>query len=479
MKSLFRPHHAILATLIGAACLPSVQAAGADAATLARIRDAGMQSDWAYQHLEEMTDSVGPRLSGSPGYDAGVQLLAAHMRALGAEVTLQPVKVPHWVRGLETGELTAYPGQPKGLTQKLHLTALGGSGATPAAGLTAKVVAVKDFAELQARAAEVPGNIVVFTAKWDQNLADNGHAEQAYAQNGQYRREGPAQAVALGAAAVLIRSVGGADYRLPHTGGTRFPAGKPPSPAAALAAEDADLIARLAKRGPVSLKLVLTPQTLPDHDTFNVIADWKGREKPEEIVVVSGHLDSWDLGTGAIDDGVGVYGGAGVLEVLKTLNLRPRRTIRLVGYANEENGGRGGRAYLDAAGGAAAAVSHAAAIESDIGAGRPLGIEAAVTPGSVSLLAPVAEALQPLGATLIDRVDARVGADIGPLQGVGVPGFAMLPDTRHYFDYHHTPADTFDKVDPWNMKAHVATTAVLAYYLAEMEAPLPRFTPSP
>ncbi|MET0280607.1 MAG: M20/M25/M40 family metallo-hydrolase [Steroidobacteraceae bacterium] len=467
-------------SLLGAAglCQPA-QAAGADAATLGRIRDAGMKSDWAYQHLAEMTDSVGPRLSGSPGYDAAVQLLAAHMRALGAEVTLQPVKVPHWVRGLETAELTSYPGQPRGLIQKLHLTALGGSGATPAAGITARVVAVKDMAELTARAREVPGSIVVFTARFDQNMADNGLADVAYGQNGWYRRSGPSEAAKLGAVATLIRSVGGADFRLPHTGSTRFADDQKHSPSAALAAEDADMIARLAARGPVSLKLVLTPQILPDHDTFNVIADWKGRDKPDEIVLVSGHLDSWDLGTGAIDDGIGVYGSAGVIAVLKDLNLRARRTIRVVGYANEENGGAGGRAYLQAAGGAAAAATHAAVIESDSGAGRPLGFEAAVTTGSASQLEPLVDVLLPLGATAITRVDQRVGADIGPLQGVGIPGFGMKPDTRHYFDLHHTPADTFDKVDPVDMQAHVASLGVLAYFLAEMDTPLPRFTPSP
>jgi hypothetical protein len=449
-------------------------AADADAATLARIRDAALQGNWAYTHLAELTDSIGPRLSGSPGYDAAVQLVAAHMRALGAEVTLQPVKVPHWVRGVETGELVSYPGQPRGLTQKLHLVALGGSGATPAEGITARVLAVKDMAELQARAKEVPGSIVVFTAKFDQNLAENGHAETAYGQNGIYRRSGPAEAAKLGAAATLIRSVGGAEYRLPHTGSTNFPNGQKPAPCAALSAEDADMIARLAARGPVSLKLVLTPQLLPDHDTFNVIADWKGREKPNEYVIVSGHLDSWDLGTGAIDDGVGVYGAAGAIETLQRLGIRAKRTIRLVAWANEENGGRGGRAYLEAAG-ADGVARHVAAYESDTGGGRSLGLDAAVTRESIPLLQPVIDALAPLGATTLARQEGGVGADISPLQAEGVPGFAMLPDTRHYFDYHHTPADTFDKVAPEDMKGHVATAAVLAYFLAEMEQPLPRF----
>jgi carboxypeptidase Q len=269
-----------------------------------------------------------------------------------------------------------------------------------------------------------------------------------------------------------VRSIGGADYRLPHTGVTIWKDKQAPIPAAALAAEDADLIVRLAARGPVAMKLVLTPQTLPDADSFNVIADWPGRELPKEYVVVSGHLDSWDLGTGATDDGIGAMAAAGVIQVLQQLNLHPRRTIRFIGWTNEENGGRGSQAYFDSV--SKAMGTQCAAMESDDGAGRALGISAAVTQDSLARLQPVIDALKPLGATVLQAREGELGADIAPLQAAGVPGFAPLVDSRHYFDYHHTAADTLDKVDPVNLQSQVAAMGVLAYYLADLPACLPR-----
>jgi carboxypeptidase Q len=445
------------------------------AATLARIRDAAMGSDWSWQHLEELTDRIGPRLSGSPQHAAAIAQVASAMRALGAEVELQPARVTHWVRGEEHAELTDYAGRPQGLTQSLHLTALGGSSATAAGGLTARVIVVHDFDELQARSSEVRGNIVLFEARFDQRLADNGEASAAYLQAGQYRFTGPSTAAALGAAAALVRSIGGADYRLPHTGATVWKDKQAPIPAAALAAEDADLITRLAAQGPVSMKLLLGAKTLPDADSANVIADWPGSERPDEYVVVSGHLDSWDLATGATDDGVGVMAAAGVIQVLQQLNLHARRSIRFIGWTNEENGGGGHKAYFDSV--KQHIGTQIAAIESDEGAGRSLGILASVTPESLATLQPVLAALGPIGASALERRDGALGADIEPLQGAGVPGFSPLLDTRHYFDYHHTAADTLDKVDPQNLKSQVATMAVLAYYLAQLPEPLTRVAP--
>jgi carboxypeptidase Q len=448
-----------------------------DPITLAHIRDAAMRSDWAWQQLAKLTDEIGPRLSGSPQLTAAQTQVANTMRSLGAYVTLQAAKVPHWVRGEERAELIEYPGKPTGMSQTLRLTALGGSSATPAVGLSARVVVVHDFDELKTRAKELRGNIVLFESRFDQRLADDGYASDAYEQAGAYRFNGPSAAQALGAAAALVRSIGGANFRLPHTGATVWKDGQSPIPAAALAAEDADLIERLAASGPVTMKLLLTPQTLADADSNNVIADWPGREKPGEYVVVSGHLDSWDLATGATDDGVGVIGAAAVLEVLRQLDLHPRRTIRFVAWTNEENGGRGSKAYFKSVDGKLE--TQIAAIESDDGAGRSLGIAAAVTKDSLELLQPVLEALRPIGATVFSQKDDELGADIAPLQKAGVPGFAPLVDTRHYFDYHHTAADTLDKVDPESFKTQVATMAVLAYYLAELPEPLQRFRISP
>ena len=444
-----------------------------DPATLAKIRDAAMSSDWAWQHLAELTDKIGPRLSGSPQLAAAVTQVADGMRSLGARVTLQPAKVPHWVRGDERADLLEYPGRPAGITQRLHLTALGGSGATPAGGVTARVIVVQSFDELKARSKEVRGNIVLFPVRFNQRLAENGDANDAYGQAVQYRVAGPSAAAALGAAAALVRSVGGADFRLPHTGATIWKEGQAPIAAAALTAEDADLVARLAAAGPVTLKLVLTPQTLPDVDSNNVIADWPGREKPGEYVIVSGHLDSWDLATGATDDGVGAMAAAGVIEILRQLDLHPRRTVRFIGWTNEENGGRGSKAYFASVD--KAIDTQSAAIESDDGAGRSFGLAGAVSPESLATLQPVLDALGPIGATGFSRRDGELGADIAPLQQAGVPGFAPWVDSRHYFDYHHTAADTLDKVDPQSLRTQVATMAVLAYYLAELPEPLARF----
>lgn len=450
---------------------PAQSADPATRAALAQIRTAAMSSDWSWKRLQDLTDKIGPRLSGSPQQAAAVTQVAAAMRALGAEVTLQPAKVPHWVRGEERAELTDYPGRPDGVTQHLHLTALGGSSATPASGLRARVLVVRDFEELHARAAEVRGSIVLFDSHFDQRLADNGMALTAYGQAGEYRFLGPAEAASLGAAAALVRSIGGANYRLPHTGATIWKE-QAPIPTAALAAEDSDLIVRLAAGGPVTMKLLLTPETLADADSFNVIADWPGSELPKEYVVVSGHLDSWDLGTGATDDGIGVTAAAGVIQVLQQLKLHPRRSIRFIGWTNEENGTRGSKAYFDSLG--HALDGQCAAIESDEGAGRALGIIAAVAKGSSVKLQPVADALAPIGATALEEREDEVGTDIGPLQAAGVPGFAPLVDARHYFDYHHTAADTLDKVDPVNLQSQVATMAVLAYYLADLPTCLPR-----
>lgn len=441
-------------------------------ANLARVRDAASSSDWAYQRLEELTDRIGPRLSGSPQQLAAVHQVADAMRALGATVTLQPAKVPHWMRGDEHAELTAYPGRPGGLTQQLKLTALGGSGATPVTGIETAVVVVHDFAELQARAAEVRGHIVLFDEHFDRRWAESGHDGEAYRRAVAYRADGPAAAAKLGAVVALVRSVGGAEYRLPHTGMTRRGEQTTPIPAAALAAEDADLVVRLARQGPVTMRILLTPRTLPDADSFNVIADWPGRTSPDEFVIVSGHLDSWDLGTGATDDGVGVMGAAGVIETLHRLNLHPRRTVRFIAWASEETGSQGAQVYFRELHGDLG--SQCAAIESDHGAGRALGIEAAVSPDARALLAPVIDALAPLGASILEPREGEVGADIGELQESGVPGFAPLTDSRRYFDYHHTAADTFDKVDPSDLKSHVAVMATLAYFLAERQSCLPR-----
>jgi Zn-dependent M28 family amino/carboxypeptidase len=465
----------LLSTLVASTISAGAIAAtpGNDPTALARIRDTALASDWAYERVADLTDLVGPRLSGSPGAAAAVTQVADALRKLGAKVTLQPVKVPHWVRGQETGEIVDYRGRPQGVTQRLVLTALGGSGATSANGLRAEVIVLRSFDELSSRAAEVKGRIVLFDVPFDQSMANSGLAGAAYRQSGQYRFTGPTRAAELGAAAVLVRSVGGADYRLPHTGATQFKEGTR-IPAAAVTTEDALLIARLARRGPVTVNLVLTPQILPDADSFNVIADWTGTDKADEIVVVSGHLDSWDLATGAHDDATGVASAMAVIDTLRKLDYRPRRTSRVIAWMNEENGGRGAQTYFDA--GKASVDKHIAAIESDNGAGRTFGFHASIAARDVALFAPLQAALVPMGAQAFRRNVVMGSGDLSQLETAGVPTFEPLVDSSTYFNYHHTAADTFDKVNPEELRRHVALMSTMTWYLANLDKPLSRWS---
>ncbi|MBA3766844.1 MAG: M20/M25/M40 family metallo-hydrolase, partial [Acidobacteria bacterium] len=403
---------------------------------LRQLQQAALESDYAYRQVAHLSSNIGPRLSGSKQAQAAVEYVAREMRRLGLEVQLEKLMVPHWVRGEESAELVGYPGRAAGTTQKIVLTALGASTATPAEGLTAEVIVVNDFAELQAMGRDrVAGKIVLFNVRFDKEMAAQGQGGPAYGQAVAYRGGGPSAAARLGAVAALVRSVGGAEYRLPHTGQTRYAADAPKIPAAAVAAEDADLITHLTREGAVRMRLTLTPQQLPDAPSYNVIADIKGSEHPEQIVIVSGHLDSWDLGTGALDDAAGVAVAMQTVQLIKQLGLRPRRTIRVIAWMNEENGLVGGRAYAQDY--AAEIINHFAAIESDLGAGHPLGINVSAKPEALPLLTPISTVLQSSGAGLV-RVVEETGSDITPLTGAGVPSFAPWQDSRTYFNYHHT-----------------------------------------
>ena len=446
-------------------------------ATLARIRDAAVASDYAYRQTAMLSDEVGPRLTGSQGAAEAVKRVAAELRALGLEVKLEPVKVPHWVRGEETAALVDWNNRAEGLSHKLAITALGGSVATPKKGIRAQVVPVRDFAELSALGRDkIGGKIVLFTAAFDEQMAAAGRAGDAYGSAVAYRSLGAAKAAALGAVAAVNRSAGPIGNHQPHTGALRYADDVVKIPAAAIAAEDSLLIERLAAKGKVTMQLTLTPQTLPDTDSFNVVADLKGRELPDEIVLVSGHLDSWDLGTGAQDDATGVAAAMHVAATLKTLGLTARRTIRVVAWMNEENGLKGGTSYAELH--AAEIAKHVAALEMDFGSGRPTGFAANVTPATLPLLKPIGEVLVGIGAGIVDFRLGGVGADIGPLNKAGVPGFAPLTDGRDYFTIHHTAADTLDKVNPRHLAENAAVLSVLAYALAEGE-PLPRLPATP
>jgi Zn-dependent M28 family amino/carboxypeptidase len=439
---------------------------------MGRLRDAAIADPYAVDELRHLTDNIGPRLSGSAQAQQAVQYVASEMRSLGAEVRLEKASVPHWVRGVEKGELISWPGMTPATTQKVVLTALGGSVATPADGTIAEVVVVDSFSDLKALPPDaVKDKILLFNEHFDKELAAEGQGFQAYGEAVAYRMAAPVVGAARGALAVLVRSVGGADFRLPHTGMTMYDPQITKIPAAAVTAEDADLIAYLATQGHVRMKLTLTPQTLPDAESDNVIADWKGTEHPEQVVIVSGHLDSWDLGTGAIDDGAGVVVSMQAIHLLSQLGIHPKRTVRFVAWMSEEEGSQGAAAYAKDHAGEIA--NHIGAIETDTGAGHPTGIYFAGKPALEAWLRPVAQALQPIAANQL-VASPETGEDISSLTAKGVPSFAPIQDSRFYFNYHHTPADTFDKVDPKQLNENAAVVTVLAYALADASENAPR-----
>ena len=436
---------------------------------LAAIKSAALADDYAYRQLAHLTENIGPRPTGSLQAKAASEYVAAELRKLGLEVQLEEVKVAHWVRGAETAQLVGYAGRVPETTQKIVLTALGGSTATPNEGITADVVVVNDFDELKALGPDkVAGKIVLFNELYDKEKAAAGLAFIAYGEAVSYRGSGPKAAADLGAVAALVRSVGSADFRLPHTGWSA-PAG---IPAGAVTAEDADLIAHLAAQGTVRMHLILTPQKLPDTTGYNVIGDVKGSEHPEQVVILSGHLDSWDLGTGAIDDGAGVVVAMETAEIIERLHLRPKRTLRVIAWMDEETGGSGSKAYTQDH--SAEFANTVAAIECDTGAAHPLGFDVKMTPHAAELLQPVAAVLKSFGASAVQPGSNSPGADITAMSNAGVPTLGILQDSRVYFYYHHSAADTLDKVVPGELRENAAAMAVMGYALASTKNPLPR-----
>jgi len=428
-------------------------------ATSRALAGAALESDGSWETLSYLSDVIGPRLSGSAGAEQAVEWTTEAMRNWGLFVRQQPVKVPVWVRGEETATLVSHG------NRVVHVTALGRSIATPAEGIEAEVIEASSLEHLRELGGAVQGKIVLVNEKMDPVLVSQHRSFEAYGAAVRQRGSGASIAASQGALACVVRSVTTRSLRSPHTGALTYSKEMPRVPGGAVSTEDADLIHRLLARGEtVRMRLVLTPKTLPDTMSANVIAEIPGREKPEEIVVIGGHLDSWDLGTGAIDNGAGIAITMETMRLIQAMGLEPRRTIRAVLFMNEENGLRGATEYEESV--HEDLWRHVAAVEHDSGVGRPMAFRTTLTLEEIDRLQPWLAALDDLGAGMLMPSEGT-GADTSPLTRRCVTGFGAAPENDTYFDYHHTAADTLDKVDPELLRRNAAAFAALTWVLAD------------
>jgi carboxypeptidase Q len=416
----------------------------------ARLIGEATGSTFAWQRLAVLTDTIGHRLSGSLALDRAIQWAVDEMKRDGLEnVHTERVMVPRWVRGAESAEIVEPTHHP------LVMLGLGDSVATPPDGIQADVLAVRNFEDLDARASQVRGKIVLFNTPFT-----------AYGETVRFRSSGASRAARYGAVAMLIRSVGPDGLRTPHTGALQYASDAPKIPAASITTEDADRVQRLIDRGSrVVVRLKMEAHFEADAESANVVGELRGRERPDEIVVVSGHLDSWDVGAGATDDGGGCIVTWEALRIMKKLNLRPRRTVRVVLWTNEENGGRGGIAYRDQH--RSELAKHVMMLESDGGVFRPLGFGYTGNETGRQTVKAIATLLAGIGADQINPGGG--GADIGPsVTEAHIPAMSLDVDGSKYFLIHHTPADTIDKIDPVEMAKCAAAVAVMAYVVADL-----------
>ncbi len=427
--------------------------------TAEQIIERAMTDDRAWHRMAELVDYHPHRLSGSQMLEDAIDWAVEQIEADGIpEVRTQEVEVPHWERGEEWAKLKTP------LKRDLRMLGLGNTPPTPEDGIRAEAIVVQSFDELDERADEAEDKIVVYNAEFTN-----------YGETVQYRTRGAARASELGAKAALIRSVTPKSHQHPHTGNSGFPDGVEPIPTAALTVEDVKYMQRMQDRGE-TLEIELYMEShLHDEPAIsrNVIAEIPGSENPEEIVVIGGHIDSWDIGQGAMDDAGGVAVTWEALRLIHEMDLQPRRTIRLVLWTNEENGVMGGRAYRDKVVENGEIDDHILAIESDFGTFEPIGYGFGGSEEAREMLRPIAGLMEPIGATYLD--DQPLGTvDLGPLQNEGVPIMGLHTDTERYFWYHHSEKDTPDKLDPEEMAGNVAKIAVMAYVVADMEERLPR-----
>ncbi|HVR97424.1 MAG TPA: M20/M25/M40 family metallo-hydrolase [Thermoanaerobaculia bacterium] len=436
---------------------PAAELSEAVRSAAASLRDGAMAGTRAFEITRSLTIEAGPRPAGSAGDRAAVAWGVRTLKDLGfGNVRAEKVTVPHWVRGAESGEITAPYRQP------VVLAALGGSVGTPEEGIEAAVVEVADLAALAALdPAKVRGKIVFFNTRMERTRGEEGYSHAV-----PVRSTGPAEAARRGAVAVLIRSIGTTNDRLPHTGGTRYEDGVPKIPAAALSGPDADMLeAQVATGKPVTFRLKLGSHHLADAESANVIGEIVGREAPQEIVLLACHLDSWDLGTGAVDDAAGCGIVIEAARRIGQLKVKPRRTVRVVLFANEEFGLSGARAYAAAHPGELA--NHVLAGESDFGADRIWKMQSRFAPAALPVVGEIARLIAPLGVEQGDNNASSGGADLIPLQPSHVPVLSFTQDATHYFDWHHTANDTLDKIDPKTLDQNVAVWATAAYVAAE------------
>ncbi|CAN5410718.1 M28 family metallopeptidase [soil metagenome] len=414
-----------------------------------KLRDAALQDGVAWDVLEGLTTEVGQRLAATEAEARARAWAVVKLKSLGFKnVHIETYQMPVWVRGAETAEIVSpFP-------QKLMLVALGNSGATPPEGLTAELVVFKSLADLRA----APAGSLTGKIAYVGNSMETTQDGSSYGANGPARFMGPAIAAQKGAAAIVIRSIGTDKHRNPHTGVTNFPAGVAAIPSAALSVSDAEQVERIAARGkPIMLHLTLTPKAMGQGESGNVIAEVPGTDPNAGIVLIGGHLDSWDLGTGAIDDGAGVAITTGAAKLLLD-GPKPRRTVRLVWFGAEEPGGYGGRDYARVHGGE----KHAIAGESDFGADRVWRFEFNLPDSAKPIADRLATALQPIGISRGSNVGGD-GTDVGPTIALGVAAIDLNQDGTRYFDTHHTPDDTLDRIDPAQLRQNVAAwTAMLA-----------------
>ncbi|MGE3958818.1 MAG: M20/M25/M40 family metallo-hydrolase [Vicinamibacterales bacterium] len=414
-----------------------------------RLIGAAMADTFAWRRLAVLTDSIGHRLSGSPELARAIDWALGEMKKDGLEnVRAEPVMVPRWVRGRESAEIV----QPA--THQMVMLGLGDSVGTPVGGIEAEAIVVNSFQELEAAKGRVAGKIVVFNVPYT-----------SYDETRPYRSDGPSRAAQFGALAVLVRSVGPAGLRLPHTGGLSYAANVPKIPGAAITSEDADRLQRLADRGErIVIRLRMEAHFEPDVQSANVVGEIRGREKPDEFVVIGGHIDSWDIGAGASDDGGGIVATWEALRLIKQLGLRPRRTLRVVLWTNEENGGRGGRAYRDAH--LAELKNTVMMLEADSGLFTPVSFGVTANPQARDTVRAIASLLSNIDAARV--TPGGGGADIGPSVAVaGIPALSY-EGTGDYFLLHHTPADTVDKIAPVDVSRAAAAIAVMSYVIADL-----------